>query len=39
MLRAGSAFYGHHVIEALTRHKNCFSITARQDSAGAKRSR
>ena len=33
VLRADSAFYGHNVIAAVTRHKSRFSITARQDSA------
>jgi hypothetical protein len=33
VLRADSAFYNHEVIAAVTRHKSCFSITARQDPA------
>jgi hypothetical protein len=33
VLRADSAFYGHDVMAAATRHQSCFSITARQDSA------
>jgi hypothetical protein len=33
VLRAHSAFYGHDVIAAATRHRSCFSITARQDRA------
>ena len=33
VLRADSAFYGHNVIAAVTRHKSRFSITARQDTA------
>jgi hypothetical protein len=33
VLRADSAFYNHQVIAAVTRHKSCFSITARQDPA------
>ncbi len=33
VLRADSAFYGHDVIAAAVRHRSCFSITARQDSA------
>jgi Transposase DDE domain group 1 len=33
VLRADSAFYSHQVTAAVTRHKSCFSITARQDLA------
>ena len=33
VLRADSAFYRHDVIAAVTRHRSCFSITARQDPA------
>jgi hypothetical protein len=33
VLRADSAFYNHQVIAAVIRHKSCFSITARQNSA------
>src|SRR5579884_2874922 len=33
VLRADSAFYRHEVIAAARRHRSCFSITARQDSA------
>jgi Transposase DDE domain group 1 len=33
VLRADSAFYSHQVIAAVSRHKSCFSITARQDPA------
>jgi hypothetical protein len=33
VLRADSAFYSHEVIAAVGRHRSCFSITARLDSA------
>jgi len=33
VLRADSAFYSHDVVAATGRHRSCFSITARQDSA------
>jgi hypothetical protein len=33
VLRADSAFYSHEVITAARRHRSCFSVIARQDSA------
>ena len=39
VLRADSAFYRSEVIAAALRHDSCFSITARQHPASARRSR